>query len=349
MPLFDGVTPETIKAAILARCNTTLQTREGSYTNDLISPVSFELWRWCMTLDELITAFYVDEHSGVYLDKHAELLGLARKAGTRAFAPIHFTGRDGVTIPAGTVFFSDTGLQYTLAYDVTIQNGTGSGALKASGLGDKYNAPAGAITKILRNIPGLDGWTSDAAAGGTDPESDKDLFARIDQRRKDPATSGNEAHYREWAMSCNGVGAVKVTGLWNGPGTVRVLLADYDRQPVDQAVVDACAAYIQTQRPVGADVTVLSAVGAPVSVSAQVTFDPSTTLAAVQSSFTAKLDSYLRDISFTNYTVYTNRVASLLMGVDGVIDYANLLVNGGAGNVTIGETEVPVVGTVALV
>ena len=59
-----------------------------------------------MTLDELVTAFYVDADSGGYLDQHATLLGLARKEGTRAFAVIRFTGRNGTIIPAGTVFLT---------------------------------------------------------------------------------------------------------------------------------------------------------------------------------------------------------------------------------------------------
>lgn len=356
MPLFESTTPETIKASILERIGTDLQTREGSYTNDLVSPMAFELWRWCMTLDELIYAFYVDETSGIYLDKHADLLGLARKAGTRAYAAITFTGRSGVTIPAGTVFLSASGLEYSLVEDVTLADGTGTGYLQASAVGDAYNAAAGEISQILRSISGLDGWANEAAQGGADPESDAALFSRIDERRKNPATSGNEAHYRQWALECDGVGAVKVTGLWNGPGTVRVLLAGYDRQPVDDAVVASCAAYIETQRPVGASVTVLSASGTEINVAASVTLESGAVLEDVQAAFVSKLDTHLRELadeSFSTneaqaYTLYINRVAALLMEVPGVLDYTDLLINGASGNVTIAATAVPVIGEVAL-
>lgn len=348
MPLFENYTPETIKASILERIGTDLQTREGSYTNDLISPVAFEIWRWCMTLEELIHAFYVDENSGGYLDKHAALLGMARKLGTRACAVIHFTGRDGVVIPAGTTFFTEAGQQYSLAYDAVLADGGADGYLQASDVGDQYNADAGEITQILRNIPGLESWTNEAAQGGTDPESDGTLFHRIDYRRKHPSTSGNENHYVEWALSCDGVGAVKATGLWKGPGTVRVLLVDYDRQPVDASVVEACAAYIQTQRPVGADVTVMSAAGTEINVAATVTIDSSTTQAGVQAALASKLDAYLRELAFESYTVYVSRIAALLMEIPGVVDYAALTVNGGTENIAIAETAVPVIGEVTV-
>lgn len=45
-------------------------------------------------------------------------------------------------------------------------------------------------------------------------------------------------HYREWVLSVDGVGAVRVTPLWKGPGSVRVLIAGYDRRPVDKAVAE---------------------------------------------------------------------------------------------------------------
>lgn len=348
MPLFEHYTPETIKASILERIGTELQTREGSYTNDLLSPVSFELWRWCMTLEELVHAFYVDGNSGSYLDKHAALLGLVRKLGTKARAVIRFTGRDGVTVPAGTAFFDVEGLEYDLLYDAVIRDGEAEGYLQAAETGERYNAGAGEITRILRNIPGLESWTNEAAQGGTDPESDGTLFERIDYRRKNPSTSGNEHHYVEWALACDGVGAAKVTGLWAGPGTVRVLLVGYDRQPVDQAVVDAAAAYIQTQRPVGADVTVMSAASTPISVSAAVTLAPGADLEVVRGDFVSKLDTYLKELSFESYVVYVSRIASLLMDVEGVLDYTELTINGGAANVAIAETAVPVIGEVAL-
>lgn len=348
MPLFDSYTPETIKASILNKIGTDLQTREGSYTYDLVSPVAFEIWRWCMTLDELIHAFYVDETSGIYLDKHANLLGLARKAGTKAHAEIYFQGKDGLVIPAGTVFLTPSGLQYSLVYDVTFQNGEGTGCLQAAEVGDQYNAAAGEINQIVRTITGLDAWTTGAAMGGTDPESDADLFSRIDNQRKNPGTSGNEAHYLQWALECDGVGAAKVTGLWAGPGTVRVLLVGYDREPVDQDVVDAAAAYIETVRPVGADVTVLSAEPTPITVTAKVVIDTTTTLEQVKTAFVSELDTYLRELAFEQYIVYRTRVGALLMGVPGVVDIAELQINGKEANLILTDTTVPVSGEVTL-
>lgn len=348
MPLFEDQTPEVIRDRILSRMDTELQTREGSYAYNQASPIAFEIWRILMTLDELVHAFYVTPESGPWLDLHAALLALARREGTKATAVIHFTGKDGVIVPAGTQFFTVAGLEFQLVYDVTLKDGGGTGYLQAVSVGDIYNVGAGEITQIMRNIAGLEKWTHEDAVGGTDPESDASLFERIDFRRKRPATSGNENHYIGWARECDGVGAVKVQRLWDGPGTVRVIIVGDDGRPVDEAVVASCAAHIETQRPVTAEVTVISAESAPISVSAAVKLNGTVTLAEAQAEFAARLDAYLQPMAFEENVVYYTRIGALLSSVEGVVDYEDLLVNGGTDNVAIADIAVPVPGEVTL-
>ena len=74
------------------------------------------------------------------------------------------------------------------------------------------------------NLTGLTGYQSEAAAGGTDAESDAALLARIRERVQRPPTSGNGYQYRQWAMEIPGVGNAKVVELPSGPGTVGITL-----------------------------------------------------------------------------------------------------------------------------
>ena len=355
MPLYEDQTPELIRDRVLKRMGSDLQTREGSFSYDMASPMSVELWRVLMTLGELVSAFYVDETSGPYLDKHAQLLGMERRSGTKATCVIRFSGRDGVVIPGGTSFFSERGMEYRLTGDVTLAKG-GAGILEAVDVGDAYNTEEGEITQILRNIAGLDGFTTEAATGGTDPEGDAALFGRIDFQRKNPATSGNENHYLGWALSCDGIGGAKTVGRWNGPGTVLVLVAGYDYEPVDETVVHTCAAYIQTKRPVGADVTVHSVSRMEVTVEATVILDDTAKPDTVQAAFVAALDEYLkqataayfREDEIYDYVLYYKRIAALLICVEGVVDYTALTINGGTENLVVPGTAVPACGEVRL-
>lgn len=328
--------------------NTKLQTREGSYAYDQAAPIAMELWRMYLTLGELVDAFYINEYSGPYLDVHARLFAMSRREGTKAACSIRLEGRDGAVIPAGTAFYTEDGLEFGLAADVVLSGGVGEGLLRASKVGDEYNVSAGSITQILRNVRGLDSFTCGEAEGGTDPESDEDLFRRIDERRKRPPTSGNPDHYRQWALSVDGVGDVRVTRVWRGPGTVKVLICGYDRLPVDDAVVRRCKDYIETQRPIGAEVTVASAVACTINVSVMAIILPSASHAAVRERLRELVSGYLAEAAFRETVVYAHRIGALLMSIDGVVDYDGLTVNGREGNLTLDADSVPVLGEVVV-
>lgn len=355
MSLLENQTPERIRSRVLARMDTELQTREGSFVYDMVSPMSFELWRTLMTLGELKSAFYVNEHSGPYLDDHANLLGMARRSGTKSVCEITFTGKENTIIPADTSFFAGD-LEYHLTEDITIHENGSVGILEAAEVGERYNTDAGEINQILRSISGLESFLTGDATGGTDPEGDSALFSRIDYHRKNPSTSGNPNQYREWALSCDGIGGVKITELWAGPGTVRVLVAGYDKEPVDDTVVSNCAAYIQTKRPVGAAVTVISVDRLELTIEATVILAESAPVERVRQDFLASLSEYLNQITASyfqsdetyEYILSYKRIAALLICVDGVVDYTSFTVNGGTQNIVIPGTSVPACGEVLL-
>ena len=93
--MFEDMTPEKIRGRILGRLKTDLQTREGSFTNDVIAAASVETSELYHSLDALLPSFYVDETSGQFIDRQAGIVGIGRKLGTRASCVITFTGSSG--------------------------------------------------------------------------------------------------------------------------------------------------------------------------------------------------------------------------------------------------------------
>jgi uncharacterized phage protein gp47/JayE len=178
------------------------------------------------------------------------------------------------------------------------------------------------------------------------------LLAKV----RNPGTSGNKADYVNWALEVPGVGGVQVIPLWNGPGTVKVVLLGTDKKPASADIVQAVQDYIapdpavgEGKAPIGASVTVVAATAVAINVSATVTLSGTKTLADVQAAFEKALDEYLASTAFaSDPTVRYVRVGSLLLDTEGVQDYSNLLVNGGTANVVIGLDEVAVRGTVTL-
>lgn len=362
--MFEDITVEGIKQRILGRLKTSLQTREGSFVNDVISAVAVELHNCYHQWDGMEPRFYVSEDSGPYIDKQAATVGIYRKPGTVASCSITFSGSDGARVPAGTPFYTESGLTFILQEDAVVVGGTASGTLVASGTGDVYNISEGEITSTLRNYSGITGYTNSAASGGTDQETDEALVARYYERMRRSPTSGNPYHYQEWATSVPGVGAARIISKWNGAGTVEVVLAGNDLEPVEDGIVSACAAYIETQRPVGPAVTVVSATAKNITVAASVQVDGTTTTAKVKTALSAAVAAYLRDLTASafrgnvdlqletldsrTYTVLYNRIAYLLLSVPGVVDYTSLTVNGGTSNIVVGATEAPVLSEVAV-
>jgi uncharacterized phage protein gp47/JayE len=345
--MYEGLTPEYIKSDILDGL-ALADTREGSYTNLLVSPVAYEIWKLYKALDAVVPMVYVDETSGIYIDMRAAEYGVTRKAGTKATAAAAFEGMDGTAIAKGKVFMTADSLQYTLDETVTISGGEAAGRLTATEIGEKYNAPAGAIFRQVNNQTGITAVISGAAEGGADAETDKALAERFYAYLKRPPTSGNAAHYEYWAKEVDGIENVKVMPLWAGPGTVKLLVVGPGNQPVDGAAVSKAAAHIEAARPIGADVTVASAAGLPIDVAAALSLKPSTDAAAVQGAFAQALSAYLEGLAFVDYTVVYNRIGHILMGLPGVVDFSALAVNGAAADVIVGPDEVPVVGNIVV-
>ena len=110
--MYEDMTPEKIRKRILSRLTTDLQTREGSFTYDVIAAAAEEISEAYHSLDALVPAFYVDETSGPYIDKQAGIVGVVRKAGTAARCAVSFTVMDGAAITAGAVYYTSSGLAF---------------------------------------------------------------------------------------------------------------------------------------------------------------------------------------------------------------------------------------------
>lgn len=350
---FDSLTPEGIQDMLRAFLSDELglSTAEGTLLQIILAPGAYVFWEGLQALRAQVPISFVDETSGRFLDKNAAGYGITRKPGTAASVLLTFTGSAGTTIPAGTLCVTQDGLGFATDEALTLdEDGRGTVTATADAVGTAYNVPAGAIVSMQQAVSGVTALTNeDAAAGGTDPETDAALFARLDAYKKTPPTSGNDRHYHQWALAVNGVGAASVIRCWDGPGTVKVIIADMALRPVEEELRAKVAAYIETQRPVTAEVTVESAAGVPVEVSVTVETDGTVSKPATEQTLTERLAEYLGEIAFTEGAeVVYNRVLALVMGLPGVTDCSGLTVNGGTANVPLDATQLPMLGTVTV-
>lgn len=101
--------------------------------------------------------------------------------------------------------------------------------------------------------------------------------------------------------------------------------------------------------PVGARVTVEPATSVLINVSTTLTIAAGYNADSVKSAVTENIRAYIKSLVFTSDNdVRYVRIGQAILDTAGVMDYQNLLVNGGTANVTVGTQEVAVMGTVSL-
>lgn len=334
---------------------------EGTFSMFNIRSVAMESAYLQNLMDIIRDNYFLDTASGVYLDRKALDDGLTRQYAQPSVGEVTFSGTVGVVVPMGTlVAASAYGVRFvTLAAATIGDDGTATVRARCESMGVAGNVPAGAIDKLSEAIQGIVGVTNAAAfEDGADRESDTQFRGRLYNKIRYPATSGNVQCYINWAMDLQGVGAVKVFPLWNGPGTVKVSILDANKGVASaeliadvKAAIDPGGGTGEGLAPVGADVSITTATEKVVDVAATVLLGTTAgTVDEVSAAFKAVLEAYFADIAYDKKTVAVSpaQVGYRLFDVAGVVDYASLTLNGATDAVTIGDEEILTLGTVTL-
>lgn len=345
--MYEELTVEEIKNAILSKITADIDIREGSFFNDMISPVAYEIWKTYQTLDSIIPIAFVNETSGSYIDKKCAEYGITpRKPGTKAIAVMMLTGTNGTVIPKDKIFLTIDNLEFITDSSVTIVNGVASVTATAAAIGENYNVEAGKIVRQYVNLNGLTSVTNLAATGGSEPETDAALYARLRDYLQKPSTSGNANQYRQWALEVPGNGDAKIFPLWSGPGTVKVVVVNNDKLPVTNALIRQTSDYIEERRPIGATVTVVSGTAKNINIMATLVVAPGYNLQTVINSFSEAITEYFKSIAFSTTYISYAKIGTILLSTNGVIDYSGLRINNGSANIVLGNEEILVLGSI---
>lgn len=328
-----------------------LNKSKGSFFYDSLSPLAEELAQSKIQLDEVLDrVFAVSAAENGYsddLENRCAESGIYRKDGTHAIGQVTFIGTDNVNIPINTLVQTDGGLQYITLTDTTIINGSATTDIKATSIGIAYNLPSNAIKELPVQITGITAVTNiNPIIGGTEKENDNELLNRFLLQKRTLATSGNESHYKLWATEVNGVGDAVVMSTWAGAGTVKVIVLGSDKHTPSQEVLDNVILNIQTKRPIGAVVTVEGAVEVPINITVTLQLASGIDINDTKNQIQTGIKTYLDSLAFKDPLVRYTRIANILLDVASIIDYSNLIVNGGTENIEIPQGSVAVLGTV---
>ena len=333
--MFSNQTYEVIKQRILDNTNINIDKREGSFLSNMVSAISEELAKAYINMGDILSLGFIDDAFDTYLDKRVGEFGVYRKEGTKAIGEIKVEGKEGTVITNGTLIKAND-LYFTVLNDIELPDDNIL-YVEANEVGYKYNLLANTEFELVEKNDKVTKLVNEIEfTNGVDIETDEDLRKRFVKVVNSPSTSGNKNHYEEWALEVNGVGRAMVYPLWNGNGTVKVMIVGNDNKPVSEEIIEACKLHISENMPIGCQLTVTTPTNLNIIINASIELKEGYELEEVKLDFESSLNEYLKDV--TTELTYS-KVYGLLANHLGIEDISSLLVNDNNINISIAEDK----------
>ncbi|SNT18601.1 Uncharacterized phage protein gp47/JayE [Anaerovirgula multivorans] len=345
----------TIQNRMLSDIPEEYDTTQGSFFYDVVKPIAIELETAYCQADTILNKGFAETAAGEWLDRKTAEQGISRKQPTKATTVVVITGSEGAIVHEGDKVASDTAAFFSKETKTIDASEQVEVLVECEVYGSAGNVPKGAIKYFPVTLSGLTGVINpEAVTNGYPGESDEELRQRYFDKVRTPTTSGNKHHYKNWAKEITGVGDVKVFPLAEGPGTVKVVIINNDKTGADQQLVEQVANHIEELRPIGASVTVESAVEVPVYIKASFILDNNYTLEEAQLNMKEKVKEHFRSIAFSKLYVSYAILGSVLIETEGILEYSDLTIGTwddgisdikwGMENIPINDDQVPVLG-----
>jgi uncharacterized phage protein gp47/JayE len=330
--------------------------REGSTIWDILAPIAVEEEILFSYMNDILEATFIPRSFGAYLDLLGLNHGIIRRLATKATGVVTFTGTSAIAVPVGfrvsnTVARSEQLAIFTTDTEVTLVD-QGGGVFQVDAdvtaveAGTRSNLLVGQVNYLLDAISGLTSVTNDADfAGGTNDEDNANLKSRLIRHVAEPTHGGNISDYEEWAEEVDGVGKVHVEPLWNGNGTVRVLILTSEGLTPPAALLTAVKDYIDPDNgngggkaPIGATVTVSAPSLITIDVTATIVLASGAVEAEVITEVETNLTNYINDLDIGADVLFYS-IASIILDSVGVKTITALTVNGGGIDIAIADDE----------
>ena len=357
-----------------------LDKREGSVLYNALAPVAVELQNAYIQMDTILDMTYADTAEGIYLTKRCAERGIERLSATNAI----LKGEFNINVPIGSRFNLE-GLNYLVNlfvvykhFDIAVSERNAGKMLmtkRETVFHTKYEKNFIIITeKIEENTFRLQCETSgeegnhylgtlvpieyiqglvtakltEVLIPGEDTESDQSLRKRYYESLQGQAFGGNIADYKQKVEKLQGVGAVKVYPIWQGGGTVKlVILSSEYTVPTKELVemVQTAVDPVQNQgeglgiAPIGHVVTVVGAEETTIDIATNITYQTGYDFEKIKTAFEKTVDEYFRQLNENwekeQIVVRISQIESRLLDLEGVLDVSDTAFNGEEKNIEI--------------
>ena len=216
------------------------------------------------TLNGVLPQGFPVTATGLWLDRHAQSLGLARIPAQRAEHQVYFSVRQPGMVPAGSVLqteldYQGNALRFLVTEDTEVPYPGGLVTVRAEQPGTLHNVGPGRIQQLVTVLAFVERVTNQddsLTVAGVDQETDQLLRERLLLRWPALGRGSTYHAYLSWAREVPGITKVVVLDEHpRGQGTVDVIVAP-DRGLPSSAQLQEVDALVQARRPLTADVQV---------------------------------------------------------------------------------------------
>lgn len=348
--MYENETYEEILERSLNRVGTNVDKREGSVIMNAIAPVSAEHANLYTLLDGIIRDGYADTATREYLILRCKERGIVPYEATKAVLKGKFTKE----VPIGSRW-SLNGLIYEVILFISSDESYYY-QLQCESTGTEGNKYFGELSSIDYASEGLAGEIVELLIPAEDTEATEDLRARYFSSLKSSAFGGNRQDYIEKTDSIDGVGGTVVVPVWNGGGTVKLIIINSDYNVASEALIAKVQEAVDPNQsgtgmgfaPIGHTVTVTTATEVPINITTRITFNEGYSWERLRADAISAIEEYLLSMRKAwesgGLVVRVAQIENRLLNLDGVVDIADTTVNGGTDNIVIASDEVPVLG-----
>ena len=359
---------------MMAKVPDDIDKRQGSIIYDALAPAAMIMAQQSLSLSNIVRETYIKTADNEFLDYRAVEHGTSRQLATATQAKAKFLDNGGQPIDNVEVGdrFASLG-DAPIFYKVIKINDDLTGMLEAEEVGTRPNGYLGQILPVTPND--VLSWAEivEVSIPAKDNETDEHLRNRLLSTDSWIAYGGNIADYLDMVSKISAVGSAQVYPVWNGGGTVKLVILDNDLLPASSELLTQVKNEIDPPdseglgyglAPIDHTVTVVAPESITIDISTNVEVDVQRDIEVLQPKIMSAIEDYfyLKRIAWSELnkstgrgyalTIYRSQILSAIMKVDGVVNVKIPTLNGVDDDIALtfnnDLSQLPVVGEVNL-
>lgn len=337
---------ENIMKRMLDRIPNSFDKREGSVIWDALAPAALEIESLYYALEGVLQETFAKTSSREFLKLRASERGIVPKEATKSIIKAKFN----TDVPIGKNFKVNNVI---FIVKELIDDTEHTYKLECVSPGVIGNIISGDLTQV----DFVNGLTSteimEILVSGKDEEDTETFRKRYFDSFQEQRFGGNIKDYTDKTLSIAGVGAVKVTPVFNGGGTVKLTILDSNYNIANSTLISEVQRIIdptQNQQglglaPIGHRVTVDTVRELDITIKIRVVFTGGTLFENKKEELKEVINNYFNELKKNwvnqNITIRSAHLISKLLSIPNVEDITEVRINDNPNNIRLSEFEIP--------